>query len=150
MFGFGFYLSGTSWISHSLTFDDNFTLLIPFAIILIPLFLGLFLGFTILIIGPLLSLNFSSLLIFSSSLAIADFLRSKILTGFPWNLWAYSFSWQIETLQILNIIGLYAFNLLVITFFSIPAILFFKISMTKKFLACLTSFFLLLIFIWKL
>ena len=65
LFGFGFYLSGTSWISHSLTFDDNFTLLIPFAIILIPLFLGLFLGFAILIVGPYLSLNFSSLLILS-------------------------------------------------------------------------------------
>ena len=58
-FGFGFYLSGISWITNSLTFDENFKVLIPFAFILIPLFLGLFIGFATLIIGPHLKLNFS-------------------------------------------------------------------------------------------
>ena len=42
LFGFGFYLSGISWITHSLTFDENFKILIPFALTLIPLFLSLF------------------------------------------------------------------------------------------------------------
>ena len=41
-FGFGFYFSGISWITNSLTFDDNFKFLIPIALILIPLFLSLF------------------------------------------------------------------------------------------------------------
>ena len=36
--GFGFYLSGLSWITNSLTFDDNFKIFIPFALIFIPLF----------------------------------------------------------------------------------------------------------------
>jgi len=45
-FGFGFYLSGISWITNSLTFDENFKILIPFALILIPLFLSLFVGLT--------------------------------------------------------------------------------------------------------
>ena len=49
LFGFGFYLSGLSWITNSLTFDENFKNLIPFALILIPLFLGLFLAFTVFI-----------------------------------------------------------------------------------------------------
>ena len=39
LFGFGFYLSGISWITNSLTFDENFKILIPFALVLIPLFL---------------------------------------------------------------------------------------------------------------
>ena len=59
-----FYLSGISWITNSLTFDENFKILIPFALILIPLFLSLFIGFTTLIIGPYLKLNFSSLFFF--------------------------------------------------------------------------------------
>ena len=63
-FGFGFYISGISWITNSLTFDENFRVLIPFALILIPLFLSLFIGLTTLLIGPYLQLNFSSLLIF--------------------------------------------------------------------------------------
>ena len=88
LFGFGFYLSGISWITNSLTFDNNFKILIPFALILIPLFLSLFMAFTILIIGPFLKYNFQSLFIFSGSLAFSDYLRSKVFTGFPWNLWA--------------------------------------------------------------
>ena len=40
-FGFGFYLSGIHWITNSLTFDENFKILIPFGLILIPLFLSL-------------------------------------------------------------------------------------------------------------
>ena len=133
-FGFGFYLSSLSWITNSLTFDDNFKILIPFALILIPLFLSLFVVFPILLIGPHLKLDFPSLLIFSSSLAFSDYLRAKMLTGFPWNIWAYSTSWLNEILQILNFIGLYSYNLFVITIFTIPAIIFFKISKIKKFL----------------
>jgi|TARA_B100000497_G_scaffold127848_1_gene171340 apolipoprotein N-acyltransferase len=134
LFGFGFYLSGVSWIANSLTFDENFKILIPFALIFIPMFLSLFLGCTILFIGPYLSYNFSSILIFSAAMSVSDFLRAKIFTGFPWNLWAYSLSWSIETLQILYLIGLFAFNLLTITIFSLPSVLFFSIEIRKKIL----------------
>ena len=115
-----------------MTFDENFKTLIPFAFILIPLFLSLFVGFTTLIIGPYLKLNFSSLLIFSASLAFSDYLRGNLLTGFPWNLWAYSTISVNEILQIVNLIGLYSYNLIVITIFTFPIIIFFKISKIKK------------------
>ena len=100
----------------------------------------LFTGFTTLIVGPFLSLNFSSLLLFSGALSLSDYIRGKILTGFPWNLWAYSWSWLTEILQILNLVGLFAFNLLVITIFTIPAAVFFKSSMNKKVLIFSFSF----------
>ena len=61
-FGFGFYLSGVSWIVNSLTFDDNFKILIPFGLIFIPLFLSLFMAIPILLIGQNLRFNFSSLI----------------------------------------------------------------------------------------
>ena len=60
-FGFGFYLSGISWITNSLTFDENFKILIPFALVLIPLFLSLFTAIIILLVGPHLKLNFTYL-----------------------------------------------------------------------------------------
>jgi len=145
-FGFGFYLSGVSWIVNSLTFDDNFKILIPFGIIFIPLFLGLFIAIPTLLIGPSLRLNFSSLIIFSATLAFSDYLRAKLFTGFPWNLWAYSTSGIIEIIQILNHIGLYAYNLIVVTLFALPIIIFFKISNVKKIL----SLFLSILFILSL
>ncbi len=132
VFGFGFFLSNIHWITNSLTFDENFKIFIPFGLILIPLFLSLFFSLIILFLGSILNLNFHSILIFSSGLAVSDYLRSKILTGFPWNLWAYSMSWSTEILQILNKIGLFAFNLLVITIFTLPVIIFFKTSTIKK------------------
>ena len=74
-FGFGFYLSGISWITNSLTFDESFKVLIPLALILIPLFLSLFFAFPILFIGPKLKFDFSSIIIFSGILAFSDYLR---------------------------------------------------------------------------
>ena len=148
-FGFGFYLSGVSWIVNSLTFDDNFKILIPLGIIFIPLFLGLFIAIPILLIGPSLRLNFSSLIIFSATLAFSDYLRAKLFTGFPWNLWAYSTSWLTEIIQILNHIGLYAYNLIVVTLFTLPMIIFFKINSIKKMLSLFLSIlFILSIYIY--
>ena len=132
LFGFGFYLSGISWIINSLTFDENFKILIPFALILIPIFLSLFIALPILFIGPYLNLNFYSLLFFSGMLAFSDYLRAYVLTGFPWNLWAYSTVWLTEIIQIVNLIGLYSYNLILITVFTLPALIFFKISTAKK------------------
>ncbi len=131
-FGFGFYLSGIHWITNSLTFDDNFKILIPFGLILIPLFLSLFFSITTVLIGPLLNLNFQSIILFSASLAFSDYIRNFVLTGFPWNFWAYSFSWSTEIIQILNNLGLFATNLLIITIFMLPAFIFMDFRFAQK------------------
>ena len=149
IFGFGFYLSGIFWIAYSLTFDENFTILIPFSVIIIPLFLSIFTGLATLLAGQFLTNNFVSLLIFSSSFALSDFIRGKVLTGFPWNIWGYSWSWFAEILQTLNLLGLYAFNLLAITIFTIPATLFFKSTISKKILTIsVTSIFVFATYIY--
>ena len=149
LFGFGFYLSGISWITNSLTFDNNFKVLIPFALILIPLILSFFMAFTILIIGPFLKYNLQSIFIFSGSLAFSDYLRSKVFTGFPWNTWVYSTNWMVEFIQISNIIGLNAYNLIVITLFTSPIIIFYKYNLIKKlFSASLIIFTILTLFIY--
>ena len=58
-FGFGFFLFGNYWISISLTHDDMFIGLIPLAVLLIPLFLSLFFGLAIYIVGPFSNKNIS-------------------------------------------------------------------------------------------
>ena len=40
----GYFISSLYWITNSLTFEDSFKVLISFALILIPLFLGIFYG----------------------------------------------------------------------------------------------------------
>ena len=126
LFGVGFFLTGTHWISNALTFDENFKFLIPISVIGLPLFLGIFFGLGNLLVGPFLRNNFISILLFSSSLAFMDYIRSKILTGFPWNIWAYSWSWQTETLQSLFYLGFFSFNLFSIIIYCLPLLLIFK------------------------
>ena len=101
-FGFGFFLTGNYWISISLTHDEMFKGLIPFALVLIPLFLSLFFGLAILLVGTFAEKNVSFILLFSLVFSIFEFLRGNLFTGFPWNLISYTWSWSVEFIQILS------------------------------------------------
>jgi len=130
-FGFGFFLLGNYWISISLTHDEMFKGLIPFALILVPLFLSLFFGLAILLVGTFAEKNIYFILLFSSVFSMFEFLRGNLLTGFPWNLISYTWSWSAEVVQILSLIGTYSLSLISITFFCIP-FLFFQNKIIKK------------------
>ena len=64
----------------------------------------------------------SSFFSFSLFFGIFEFIRGSILTGFPWNLIAYSFSNHLEILSITSFIGTYGFNLFCISLFTSPAV----------------------------
>ncbi|MDA9745081.1 apolipoprotein N-acyltransferase [Candidatus Pelagibacter sp.] len=134
VYGFGYFLSNLYWISNSLKFDENFDNLIIFSIIIIPFFLSIFYGlFSILLKFFNIKMNLSSILIFSLIISIFEYLRGTIFGGFPWNLISFSLIEFTSTLQLLNLIGTYSFNLLTITFYCLPVIIFFKISNVTKF-----------------
>jgi len=139
-FGFGFFLFGNYWISISLTHDEIYKALIPFALILIPLFLSLFLGIAIFIVGPYIEKKIFFVLFFSLIISIFEFLRGNILTGFPWNLMAYTWSWSIETIQILSLVGTYSLSLMSITIFCIPFIFFNNLYDKKNIIFALIIF----------
>ena len=123
LFGFGYFIINLYWISISLTFDQSLKFLIPFTIILIPAFLAIFYGivsYLFVILKP--KKITSSFLLFSLIFGVLEFIRGTILTGFPWNLIAYSFSNYLEILSITSVIGTYGFNLLCISLFTSPAI----------------------------
>ncbi len=130
-FGFGFFLFGNYWISISLTHDETLKNFIPFSLFLIPLFLSLFFGLAILITGPFSNQSISFILFFSTIFCIFEFIRGNILTGFPWNLISYTWSWSTELIQILSLIGSYSLSLISITFFCIP-FLFLQKKLLKK------------------
>ena len=123
LFGFGYFFSNLYWISISLTFDENFEFLIPITLFFIPAFLALFYGlisFVFLILKP--KKVISSFFLFSLIFGLSEYIRGLILTGFPWNLIAYSFSNHLEILNIISFIGTYGFNLICISLFISPAV----------------------------
>jgi apolipoprotein N-acyltransferase len=131
LFGFGYFLSSLYWISIALIFDQNFKFLIPITIILIPSFLGIFYGLvTFCFIISKSKKIVSSFLVFSLFFGVLEFIRGSILTGFPWNLIAYSFVNHLEILSITSLIGTYGFNLFCISLFASPAI--FILRETRK------------------
>ena len=152
LFGTGYFFSNIYWIVYALTFEENFKTLIPFALTIIPLFLGLFYGIaTSILLKFKFDNNFSSILIFSLSFAITEFFRGFI---FPWNLIVYSLTNFISSLQILSFIGTYSLNLLSITFFLLPLIVIYKKTLATKIL--LTLFLVTILFgnhyygVWKI
>ena len=77
----------------------------------------------------------SSFFIFSILFGTIEFIRGSILTGFPWNLIAFSFSESIYFIQILSVIGTYSFNLFCISLFTVPAIFILRNS-RKEIIVC--------------
>ena len=123
LFGFGYFFASLYWITIALTFDEHLKILIPIALILIPSFLAIFYGCALYIFSFFKkNKNTSLALIFSVLFGIFEFIRGNILSGFPWNLFVFSFSNNLEFIQILSIIGTYSLNIICISFFLIPAI----------------------------
>ena len=145
-YGFGYFLSSLYWITNALTFEEIFKPLIPIALIIIPLFLGLFYGFGILIFSFFkLEKNLFTILLFSLIFSVVEFIRGSILGGFPWNLIVYSWTEYVNSLQILSLVGTYSFNLISITIFSLPLIIFSNQSFRFKFILIFFTIFILLL-----
>ena len=130
-FGFGFFLFGNYWISISLTHDEIFENLIPFALIIIPLFLSLFFGLAIFLVGRFSEKKIYFIFLFSLVFSIFEYLRGNILTGLPRNLISYTWSWASETIQILSLMVSYSLSLISLSFFCTP-FLFFQKKIIKK------------------
>ncbi len=138
IFGFAYFFSNLYWIANSLTVEEIFRPLIPFAITIIPLFLGIFYGISFLIFfyfKP--KKKIETILIFALIFSIVEYLRGYVFGGFPWNLISFSLVKIEPLIQILSYTGTYSFNLIVVTIFLFPAVILFEVTSKAKILTVL-------------
>ena len=112
-FGFTFYGAGFSWICNALLIEaDKLGWLILPALIAGGAFFGLFTAiaatFTCLYKSPQ-----GKVLSFSAAWTLLEWIRSFILTGFPWNLLGTSLAFSDKLIQGASLFGTYGLSLLV-------------------------------------
>ncbi len=123
-FGFGYFLVSLYWLGSSFLIEpEKFAWALPFAVTLLPAFLGLFYAVPLAVLSLFWTNGPERLITFSVAIFIADLLRSYIFTGFPWNLIGHSLTGQLELMQSVSIFGLLGLSAMAALIFSTPAIL---------------------------
>ena len=85
-FGFGYFMAGLWWVGNALLVEaDEFAWALPVAVLGLPALLALFYGFATALARSLWSDDFGRIAALAVSFAVAEWLRSFVLTGFPWN-----------------------------------------------------------------
>lgn len=152
LFGFAFFLFGLEWIGNALLVEGNeFAWVWPLAICGLPTVLGLFYAVAAYTSYRLFNLrHVSGFFGFCLMLALIDWLRGHLFTGFPWNLFAYSWGEVLEVLQLLSIGNVYFLNIFSIGWASAPAFILFCVqrfsSKLMNSLILLVSFFAVFMF----
>jgi apolipoprotein N-acyltransferase len=123
-FGFGYFLLGLFWIGEAFLVEaEVFAWLMPFAVLLLPaglaLFTGLAAGAACLAWPP----GIARVLVVAVALALAEWLRGHVLTGFPWNVLGYALTWPLPMMQSASVLGIYGLTLLCVAVFAGPVVL---------------------------
>lgn len=123
-FGFGWFLAGLWWIGAAFLVDiAEFGWLLPVALAVMSIGLGLFHGLAAAIARLLWSDGPARIAALALGFFVADWLRGHVLTGFPWNLIGYGFAANEPMMQIDAILGGYGLTLLAVMVFAAPAVL---------------------------
>lgn len=121
--GFGFFLVGMYWISISLLVDPTYLWLLPFSLIGLNGGFALFTALSGVLFFTLKRANILiNILIFTACLFAGEWLRSHILTGFPWNLIGYAWGANDSSSQLANLFDIYSLTALTIFIAVLPII----------------------------
>ena len=123
-FGFGYFLAGLWWIGAAFLVDaDRFAWLLPLAVLGMPAGLAIFTAIAVGLSAILWNGTFLRIGLLAASLALSDWLRGNVLTGFPWNAFGYSISESLVLAQTASVTGVYGLSFLAVLIFASPAVL---------------------------
>ncbi len=123
-FGFGYFLAGLWWIGSALLVEaDMFAWALPLAVVGIPVMLAYFYGFATAVARLLWADGIGRIAALAFGLGLAEWLRSFVLTGFPWNPIGLAAMPIPLLMQSVTVTGMIGMNALAVFVFAMPALL---------------------------
>lgn len=123
-FGFGHFSVGVYWIADAMLVDPlKFGWMIPFAVFGLGGFLALFLGGAAFAARRLAPPGIRRVLVLAIAWVLAEWVRSWIFTGFPWNLIGSVWMPVLPVVQFAAVVGTYGLGLATVIIAAMPAVL---------------------------
>ncbi len=134
LFGFGYFVFSLSWIANALLVDGNpYLWAWPLAAAGLPALLSFFPALACLVAKRFMRLDqLSGWFGFIAVLALFEWLRGHVFTGFPWNLYGYTWVDHLPMIQSLYLSDVYMLSLLTLLWACAPALLLLK-SKTQQY-----------------
>lgn len=124
LFGFGYFLAGLWWLGAAFLVEtDEFAWLLPFGVLGLPAVLAIFHGVAFALARALWSGGPHRILALAVALAVTEFLRGIVFTGFPWNVYGQAFGASLWTMQAAAVVGVEGLTFLAVAIFATPALL---------------------------
>jgi len=123
-FGFGYFLFGLYWIGEAFLVEaDKFAWALPFAVTLLPAGLSLFFALAAFLARFAWCDGIARIVVLSVTLALTEWLRGHVLTGFPWNTLGYALTSPLPLMQTAGVLGIYGLTLWTVLIFASPLVL---------------------------
>jgi len=115
-FGMGYFVASLYWIGFApITYSLDLIWVLPFAVVGLPIVLSVFHGVATALASLRPADNLRRALMLALAWGVTEWLRGKILTGFPWNLAGYSWLGSDTMAQSASVFGMYGVTLLAVT-----------------------------------
>ncbi|MCD2183615.1 apolipoprotein N-acyltransferase [Rhizobium sp. GN54] len=123
-FGFGYFLGSLWWLGNALLVDaEAFAWALPLAVVGLPAVLAIYYGLAAALARMFWSDGVGRILALAAAFGLAEWLRSFLFTGFPWNAVGYGAMPIPLMMQPARIIGVAGMNVLAVFVFAAPALL---------------------------
>ncbi len=123
-FGSGHFLAGTYWVGIAFLVDaEQYAALMPFAVLAMGVGLGLFPAGAIYLVWRSRLRGAARALGLAAAWLFVEWLRSWVLTGFPWNLMGSVWAFSDSAIQIASVTGVWGLSLVTVFAAALPATL---------------------------
>ena len=124
LFGFGYFLAGLWWIGNALLVEaDLFAWALPLASLGLPALIAIFYGAATAFARLIWSDGAGRIAMLAAAFGLSEWLRTFILTGFPWNAIGQAVMPVPSLMQSVGIVGMIGINTLAVFVFAAPALL---------------------------